>query len=158
MTGIVIEGCPCCARKDGEVSKSVPGTAGDTLLTKADALQSHRCVRRGAGTHLLMGTNEYKRSAPGWLGRPWEQLPTMRTTLSGFLPRRACAAMGLNAPMASTSTLLVNDTCTATVPQSTSICAQLERFPVRASRKPINMISAYVAGYAWLMALALPIA
>jgi hypothetical protein len=61
--------------------------------------------------HLLRGTKLYRRSAPAQLGSPWAQLPTMRTTLSGFLPRRACATMGLKLPMASTSKLAVSLTC-----------------------------------------------
>ena len=43
-------------------------------------------------------------------GRPRAQLPTMRTTESGLAPRRACRAIGLKLPMASTSTLAASST------------------------------------------------
>ncbi len=55
--------------------------------------------------HLLMGVKDQSRSADVVGGSPVAQLPTMSTTESGFVPRRAWAAMGLKLPMASTNTL-----------------------------------------------------
>ena len=45
-------------------------------------------------------------------GRPWLQLPTMSTTLSGLTPPRAWAAMGLKLPMASITSRACRVTCT----------------------------------------------
>ena len=54
--------------------------------------------------HLSSGVKEHSRSARELVGSPDAQLPTIRTTLSGGAPRLAWAAMGLHAPMASTTT------------------------------------------------------
>ena len=59
-----------------------------------------------------MGVNEYSKSAVLHFGSPVAQLPTMRTTLSGFAPLLVCAAMGEKLPIASTSTLPLSSTCT----------------------------------------------
>lgn len=61
-------------------------------------------IARMARADLLMGVKDQRRSAEAVVGRPWAQVPTSSTTLSGLRPFRACTDMGLKLPRASTTT------------------------------------------------------